>query len=169
MGGVAEAVFKMCIGNGFGFRFAECLSMDELFGWDYGSFLLELTEELPGAQLIGTVTDDGLFHCGGEALSMDELLGLYEGRLEEVYPCNIPSPDMPLEAFSRSSDHRVAPAVQCARPKVLIPAFPGTNCEFDSAKAVRDAGAEPEILVINNVFAANTRNTVSNLERLAGG
>ncbi len=164
MGGVAEAVFKMCIGNGFGFRFAEGLSMDALFGWDYGSFLLELTEELPGAQLIGTITDDGLFCCGGEALSMDDLLGAYEGRLEEVYPCNIPSPDMPLDAFSWTADQRVAPAVQCARPKVLIPAFPGTNCEFDSAKAVRDAGAEPEILVINNLSAEGIARSV---ERVA--
>jgi len=164
MGGVAEAVFKMCIGNGFGFRFAEGLSMDALFGWDYGSFLLEITGELPGAELIGTVTDDGLFCRGDEALSMDDLLGAYEGRLEEVYPCNIPSPDMPLDAFSWTSDHRVAPAVQCARPKVLIPAFPGTNCEFDSAKAVRDAGAEPEILVINNLSAEGIARSV---ERVA--
>jgi phosphoribosylformylglycinamidine synthase len=160
MGGVAEAVFKMCIGNGFGFRFAEGLSAEALFGWDYGAFLLEVTEELPGLPVIGTVTDDGLFRRGEETLSLAELLDLYEGRLEEVYPCNIPSPDMPLDAFSCPAGRRAAPAVRCAKPRVLIPAFPGTNCEYDSAMAVRDAGAEPEILVINNLSAEGVARSV---------
>ena len=160
MGGVAEAVFKMCIGNGFGFRFAEDLSAEALFGWDYGAFLLEVTEELPGLPVIGTVTDDGLFRRGEETLSLAELLERYEGRLEEVYPCNIPSPDMPLDAFSCPADRRAAPAVRCAKPRVLIPAFPGTNCEYDSARAVRDAGAEPEILVINNLSAEGVARSV---------
>ena len=160
MGGVAEAVFKMCIGNGFGFRFAEELSPEELFGWDYGAFLLELTEEIPGMRQIGFVTDDGLFSRGGEALSLEELLGLYEGRLEEVYPCHIRSPEMPLDAFSWSAGTRPGPAVKCAKPRVLIPAFPGTNCEYDSARAVRDAGAEPEILVVNNLSAEGIARSV---------
>ena len=67
---------------------------------------------------------------------------------------------MPLDAFSWTADKRVGPSVHCARPKVLIPAFPGTNCEFDSAKAVRDAGAEPEILVINNLSAEGIARSV---------
>jgi len=152
-GGIAEAVFKMAIGNGIGFSFAEGLAMETLFGYDYGAFLLETAEDIPDAQLIGVTTDDGSIARGAEALSLDALLQRYEGRLESVYACSIPSPAQPMETFSYRAEKRCTPAVKCARPRVLIPAFPGTNCEYDSAKAVRDAGAEPEILVINNLSA----------------
>ncbi len=153
LGGVAEAVFKMCIGNGFGFRFAEDLSPEALFGYDYGAFLLEADGDLPGAVCLGTITDDGFFRHGAEAAALEELLALYENRLESVYPCNIPDAVTPVEAFSFRAETRAAPAVKHARPRVLIPAFPGTNCEYDSARAVRDAGGEAEILVVNNLSA----------------
>ena len=152
LGGIAEAVMKMAFGNGFGFRFAEGISLDRLFGYDYGAFLLEVDEDVPG-ECIGSVTDDGAFSFGTESVSADELLAIYENKLESVYPCNIPTAPQPMETFSYEAKERPAPAIKCAKPRVLIPAFPGTNCEFDSAKAVRDAGAEPEILVINNLSA----------------
>ena len=151
MGGAAEAVLKMCLGNGLGFAFDEALPLERLFTWDYGAFLLETAQEIPGAQTLGFTTDDGTIRRGGEVLALSELLGLYEGRLEDVYACNIPDAGTPVETFSFVAGPRPAPAVACARPRVLIPAFPGTNCEYDSAKAVRDAGCEPEILVINNL------------------
>ena len=159
MGGIAEAVMKMAFGNGFGFRFEESLSLDRLFGYDYGAFLLEVTEDVPG-ECIGTVTDDGAFTLGAESVRADELLALYENKLESVYACNIPAAEQPMETFSYAAESRPVPAVKCAKPRVLIPAFPGTNCEFDSAKAVRDAGAEPEILVINNLSAEGIARSV---------
>ena len=150
MGGIAEAVMKMAFGNGFGFRFEDSVSLQQLFGYDYGAFLLEGTEELPGT-LIGTVTDDGVFRYRDEALSAQTLLKRYEDKLESVYSCNIEQSSGKIETLSYHTDFRPVPAVKCARPSVLIPAFPGTNCEVDSARAVRDAGAEPEIFVINNL------------------
>ena len=150
MGGIAEAVMKMAFGNGFGFRFEDSVSLQQLFGYDYGAFLLEGTEELPGT-LIGTVTDDGVFRYRDEALSAQTLLKRYEDKLESVYSCNIEQSSGRIETLSYHTDFRPVPAVKCARPSVLIPAFPGTNCEVDSARAVRDAGAEPEIFVINNL------------------
>ena len=84
-------------------------------------------------------------------LELSELEALYEGKLEGVYPCNIKSPEDKPETVSSDKKCACAPSVKCARPKVLIPVFPGTNCEYDSAKAVADAGAEPEIFVINNL------------------
>ncbi|MBQ0070365.1 MAG: phosphoribosylformylglycinamidine synthase subunit PurQ, partial [Spirochaetales bacterium] len=75
----------------------------------------------------------------------------YEGKLESVYSCNIQQGNGPVEAFSYEAKSYASPSLKVARPKVLIPVFPGTNCEFDSAKAMRDAGAEPEIMVINNM------------------
>ena len=168
MGGIAEAVLKSCLGNGFGFRFADGLSLERLFGYDYGAFLLEVAEDVPGEE-IGAITVDGLFTLGGETIEAQELITLYEGKLESVYPCNIPTEAQPMEDFTFRATSRPAPAVRCARPKVLIPAFPGTNCEYDSARAMRDAGAEPEIFVVNNLSAEAIARSVEDFaEKLRG-
>ena len=151
MGGVAEALMKMGFGNGLGVAIDDGVTMEQLFGYDYGSFVLEMTEGTVG-QVIG-VTTEGAFSYKGETLTHDAVLNAYENKLESVYSCNIPTRDEAMETFSFDASSRVAPTVKTAKPKVLIPAFPGTNCEYDSAKAVRDAGAEPEIIVINNLSA----------------
>ena len=160
LGGIAEAVMKMCFGNGLGFKFEDNLSVDKLFGYAYGSFLLEVNEDVPGSVTIGTVTDDGKISLGGESVALNDLLGIYENKLESVYSCNIPDTKAPMQNFEYRASSYPSPAVKVAKPKVLIPAFPGTNCEFDSAKAVRDAGAEPEIIVINNLSAAGIQSSV---------
>ena len=166
MGGVAEAVMKMAFGNGLGFRFEESLSLAQLFGYDYGAFLLEVADDVPG-ETLGVFTDDGRFSLGEASVPASELLSLYENKLESVYPCNIPTPALPMETFSYTASARPAPAVKAARPRVLIPVFPGTNCEYDSAKAVRDAGAEPEILVLQNLSAEGIARSVDRFaERL---
>ena len=160
LGGIAEAVMKMCFGNGLGFKFEDNLSVDKLFGYAYGSFLLEVNEDVPGSVTTGTVTDDGKISLGGESVALNDLLGIYENKLESVYSCNIPDTKAPMQNFEYRASSYPSPAVKVAKPKVLIPAFPGTNCEFDSAKAVRDAGAEPEIIVINNLSAAGIQSSV---------
>ena len=150
LGGIAEAVMKMCIGNGLGFAFAEGVSLQQLFGYNYGAFLLEVTEPVSGALLMGEVTDAAAITFAGEKVCLDALQKAYEDKLESVYSCNIPDVNTPIETVSSLEKPRVAPAVKVARPKVLIPVFPGTNCEYDSARAVADAGAEPEIFVVKN-------------------
>ena len=161
IGGIAEAVMKMAFGNGFGFRFADDMGPDTLFGYSYGAFILETDADIDGAVTIGEVTDDGSFTLGGESIAVSEILGSYEDRLEGVYACNIPDTKAPVENFSFVHDGpRRSPAIKVAKPKVLIPAFPGTNCEYDSAKAVADAGAEPQIIVINNLTASGIRESV---------
>ena len=160
IGGIAEAVMKMAFGNGFGFRFADGLNVTKIFGYAYGAFLLEAKEDVPDAELIGTVTDDGAFCLGEDSVNAEELLDLYEGKLEPVYACNIAQSAGALETFSYAAASRVSPAVRTAKPRVLIPAFPGTNCEIDSARAVRDAGAEPEIFVVNNLSAEGISRSV---------
>ena len=152
MGGVAEAVMKMGFGNGIGMAIDDAVTMDDLFGYSYGAFVLEMTQGTVG-KVLGVTTEDGSFSYRGEALPQAEVLEAYENKLESVYSCNIPTASQPMEAFSYEASQRKAPAVKAAKPRVLIPAFPGTNCEYDSAKAVRDAGAEPEIIVINNLSA----------------
>ncbi len=150
-GGVAEAVMKMCLGNGLGFEYEASLSLRDIFGYNYGSFLLEVTEDVEGALPIGRITEKNEISYKGESLALDRLQGIYEDKLESVYTCNIPDSKGPMELFSFQGKGAAAPAIKCAKPKVLIPVFPGTNCEYDSAKAMADAGAEPEIMVVNNL------------------
>ncbi len=160
MGGIAEAVMKMSFGNGLGFKFDDNMCVPAIFGYCYGGFLIEATEDIEGALLVGTVTDDNAITLKNESLALSELLSIYENKLESVYSCNIKNNETKMENFEYEAKSYPAPAIKVAKPKVLIPAFPGTNCEFDSAKAVRDAGAEPKILVINNLSAEGISKSV---------
>ncbi len=158
LGGIAEAVMKMSFGNGFGFKFNN-IPMDKLFTPSYGSFILEVTEDV-NEEVIGTVTDDKKFTYNNEVVDYNRLQKVYEDKLESVYSCNIVQNDTKIENYNYSVSEYKTPAIKVAKPKVIIPAFPGTNCEFDSAKAVRDAGAEPEIIVINNLTASGISESV---------
>ena len=151
-GGVAAAVMKMAFGNGLGVRFDPKVPLATLFADRPGRFLLEMADDsLPA---IGVTTADFAFTYGEERVDGAALQSSYEDRLEGVYPCNIPTPEGPLKTFSCTAASHPRARVQVAKPRVLIPVFPGTNCEYDSAKAVRDAGAEPVVLVLNNLSAA---------------
>ncbi len=158
-GGIAEAVMKMGFGEGYGFKFEDNLSMETIFGYQYGAFLLEVTEDVEGV-LIGTVTNDGAFTKGNSSVALSDALKIYEDKLESVYSCNITHGEQPMETFSYEAKERVAPAIKVAKPKVLIPVFPGTNCEFDSARVMRDAGADARILVLNNRTAEGISRSV---------
>ncbi len=151
MGGVAEAVMKMCFGNEIGFKYSDKVSVEDIFGYSYGSFVVEATGEVENAILLGETAEDYTISYKDEVLCLKEILGIYEDKLESVFNCNIEQGEKAIENFNYSVSEWKAPAIKVAKPKVLIPAFPGTNCEFDSAKAVALAGAEPEIFVINNL------------------
>ncbi len=153
LGGIGEAVMKMCYGNGLGFGFADTAAVQDIFGYSYGAFILEVTEDVEGAWTVGTVTDNGTITYGSESVGLAALQKAYEDKLESVYACNIPDVVTPIETVSTPEKPRFASAVKVAKPKVLIPVFPGTNCEYDSARAVADAGAEPEIFVVRNMSA----------------
>ena len=154
MGGIAEAVMKMAFGNGIGFEYSKDITLEKIFGLSYAGFILELAN---GAEetgtLLGHTNDSGCISLNGESIALSKLLGIYENKLESVYSCNIKNAGKGAENFSYETTERKVPAIKVAKPRVLIPAFPGTNCEYDSAKAVSDAGAEPEIIVINNLSA----------------
>ena len=160
IGGIAEAVMKMAFGNGFGVRFDGAITVETLFDYHYAAFVLEVTEDIDDAVSIGEITDDGQFTWNNESVALTDLLDVYENKLESVFSCNIPDSKSEMRNFSYEAKSRKAPAIRVAKPKVLIPVFPGTNCEYDSAKAVRDAGADPEILVINNLSAAGIQDSV---------
>lgn len=158
-GGVAEAVMKMAMGNDIGFAFAEGVSLDDLFGYAYGAFLLEVTEDVPAGTLLGTTAGDAVTF-GNESLSLKELFAAYENKLEEIYPCNIQTEKKEIPVFTSKKAEVYHAKATVAKPRVLIPVFPGTNCEYDSAKAVERAGAQAEIFVINNLSASGIADSV---------
>ena len=159
-GGVAEGVFKMCVGNGLGFNYEKSVSNSDLFGYRYGSFILELADGADIGVALGKTTADEYISRANERVSLDKLTKMWENKLESVYSCNINTKKESYEAFSFDKRSVKAPAVKVARPKVLIPVFPGTNCEFDTAKVFRDAGAEPDIFVIGNLTPSDVSRSV---------
>lgn len=166
-GGIAEGIMKMSFGNDIGFRFADNVTFEEIFAYNYGSFIIELNGECKCkcgcCSLLGETTVDSNITMGDTSLSIAELLTIYEDKLEPVFPCNIKQQHGELETFSYNSTERKAPAIKCAKPHVVIPVFPGTNCEFDSAKVFNDAGAEAEIIVINNLSSDGIARSVEKM------
>ena len=158
-GGAAEGILKMALGNGLGFAFDENLSLELLFRKQYGAFILELTEDAEIGITLGRTTDSGLFTWKNESLSLAELSQIYEARLENVFPATVPG-RQEIPVITAESRPAVRPAKSIAVPRVLIPVFPGTNCEYDSLKAVEKAGLKGEILVLNNLSAQGVSDSV---------
>ena len=152
-GGVAEALFKMGLGNQVGFRMIADMSMDELFEPAYGSLVLEIATGAPAGKLLGVTTHEYQFTACGETLDSAALQEIWEAKLEPVYPYRKAGPT--VEAVSGKIDPPAAPKIGVAKPRVIIPVFPGTNCEYDTARAFRAAGADPEVLVIRNLTPAD--------------
>ena len=164
MGGAAEAVLKMAMGNGIGFDFAD-VSLEDIFGYNYGSFIIELAEDADCGTLLGYTTDKAAITYGNETVDFSKILPIYEDKLEEIYACNIAMPEKKIETFDFKATTFAKPAIRTAKPKVLIPVFPGTNCEYDSAKYAERAGAEAEIFVINNLSAASIAKSVEDFAK----
>ena len=161
--GLSEAVMNMSFGNRIGFA-AENMSID----WNTllpGSVVAELTEDTAHAVRIGVTTAEPVVRIADDSATVSELLALNEGVLESVYPSRTAEDAAEVPTLSAPSVTRAAPKVGVAVPKVLIPVFPGTNCEYDSARAVKRAGLEPKIMVLNNRSA---QDVAESIHRFAG-
>ena len=159
--GIAEGIMKMSFGNGIGFAACEDLSEN----WHlplYGFLVAELAEdvEIPGVVKIGTTTAEKVIDLKSDSASIDELYQLHSGVLEDVYPTKTKENAVQIPDLDFAGKNNLAPAVKVAKPKVLIPVFPGTNCEFDSARAVMAAGGEAEIIVVRNLTADDVSRSV---------
>jgi len=159
--GIGEAVMKMSFGNNIGFQADADLAENWHLGL-WGFLVAELTEDvdLPGVIKIGATTADPVIDLVSDSAPIQELLALNEAVLEKVYPTHAAETADPLPTFGFTGGSLKAPAVKTAKPKVLIPVFPGTNCEYDSARAVERAGAEVEIFVIRNLTADDVSRSV---------
>ena len=153
IGGLAEAVMKMAFGNDIGFKFND-VELKEIFGYNYGSFVIELADgaNLEKAVEIGYTTEKAEISYNGKAICLNKLLGVYEDKLESVFKCNdveTSKGEIPEIKYS-ANDWSYSPT-KFAKPRVLVPVFPGTNCEYDTKKAFAREGAEVEIFVIKNI------------------
>ncbi len=169
-GGICEAVSKMAFGNELGVTMNDSLSIDELFAKDYGSIIVEMTPEdfaelkIAGKQ-IGTVTEQPNFVAGATSIYMKEAYEAWTGRLEEVFPTRSGVEQKVLEDTLYDAKQVYIAQRKLAKPKVFIPVFPGTNCEYDTTKAFEKAGAEVETLVFKNMTESQIVESVNAFEK----
>ncbi len=149
-GGVAEGLMKMSFGNHIGFK-AESGRPIPWYGPCPGAIIAELTEDTDAGILMGYTTDDGLISLEGESVTIDELISLNEGVLEHVYPTQTKEERIRVLPITCDQRAPIVAKTSFAKPRAVIPVFPGTNCEFDTASACVKAGIEPEIVVIRNL------------------
>lgn len=170
-GGIAEAVSKMAFGNKLGVSLNKELTKEEIFLPAYGSILIELTEaefaKLSAYgfgegefKLVGRITGEPHFTYGDIKIGMEEALTSWLGTLEEVYPTRSQVPESKLETKLYDAKKIYVAKNRVAKPRVFIPVFPGTNCEYDSRKAFVDAGAEVETIVFKNLTENNILESV---------
>ena len=165
-GGTAEALFKMCVGNQIGLELADDVDADSLFEPMYGSFVVELSEEADAVlaqaaddvvvEPLGTTVEGYVLETADEQIDLSALQEAWEGGIESVFPYRTPAdeaaalPAVKPVSFSCGAPHVYA-GEKIARPRVVIPVFPGTNCEYDTARAFERAGAVADVFVVNNL------------------
>lgn len=167
-GGTAYTVFRMCSGNKKGFKFEEGVKREKLFSPDYGSIVFEVTGEFDpnsiNSKLLGEVTDTEIIEYGEENIGIEELLALTGETLEKIFPTKTPSlkrADPETQLYKKRGV--VTHSSKFGRPRVVIPVFPGTNCEYDTARAFERAGGVVETIVFNNLNTGNIRSSLSRL------
>ena len=163
--GIGEALMNMSFGNGIGFKAESDLSEN----WHlplYGAIVAELTENVENAMKLGVTTDSGVIDLISDSAAIDALKACNDAVLEQVYPVNAPA-SSELPVLNAQKKAPVAPAIAVAQPKVLIPVFPGTNCEYDSARYAMSAGLDAEILVVNNQSAQGVAESAARFAQAA--
>ncbi len=165
-GGVAEGITKMCFGNKIGFEFLTQLDCKQLFKPLYGAFIIELNGEAKDDEkLIGQTIADYNIVTRDYTMNVESLQRVWEQKLEPVFPCRIKTTDAKPEVYSYNENIHLSATIKTAKPKVIIPVFPGTNCEYDTARAFEKAGAEAETVVIRNLSAGDIEQSVDYFEK----
>ncbi|MDD3410934.1 MAG: phosphoribosylformylglycinamidine synthase [Eubacteriales bacterium] len=169
LGGVAEGLFKMALGNGVG---AKADFAGDFFAQDFGGVIVELAEsddELTAHSVrLGETVKEYTLTLNGEAFELEPLQALYEGKLDKVFPYRGES-DERVAAVTSGRREWAKPAILTARPVAVIPTFPGTNCELDTARALERAGAEPKVLLIRNLTPEAIAQSVQEAQKLVDG
>ncbi len=161
-GGIAAAVSKMAFGNKIGAVLCECVK-NRLFVPDLGAILIETAAdtEVPFGKKIGHTCADATITIGDTVLSLDELLSTWKAPLESIFPTVAKVDGGEIPAFAGVASCPIVAKNKIARPKVFIPVFPGTNCEYDTEKAFREAGADSDIFVLKNLTPSDITDSVN--------
>ncbi|MDO5577349.1 MAG: phosphoribosylformylglycinamidine synthase subunit PurQ, partial [Fibrobacter sp.] len=170
-GGIAEAVSKMCWGNMIGMQFTANIDKTELFAYNPGSMVLEIEAGTDLSKLftktnytvLGKTIAEPVIRIGSTELQLSRLQETWEAPLEKVFPttpelsANVPE----HTPYTNRNTHR--PTAKIAVPRVLITVFPGTNCEYDTARAFEKAGAEVDTFTVKNLTPADVDNSVKEM------
>ncbi len=170
--GAAAALARMAFGNGLGVKIADSVKPEALFVNEMGGLIAEIPAErlaeIPVPyELVGEVTQSG-FVCGDTVISEEEALESWKSRLEKVFPTKAGKDTQPVDTGLYRADTVYVCRHKTAKPTVFIPVFPGTNCEYDSAKAFERAGAEVVTKVFRNLSAEDIRDSVNAFEKAIG-
>lgn len=163
--GIANTISKMCFGNKIGFEFEDekCL-----FKPRYGSFIIEAKEELniDKLELLGnTISEKEIRISKNEILALEELIKLWEEPLEKVFPTKTAKTENKVENIISDKKCSITSKIKIAKPRVFIPIFPGTNCEYDLTKAFEDAGAIVSTSVFRNLKPEHIEESIEEFER----
>lgn len=167
-GGVAAAVARMSFGNKIGFAFNDVLTQQELFAPVSGGLVLELADGNQtlsniDAVVLGKTMAKPAVTIGNTALDIDTLIAAWTKPLEKIFQTQVPESKSTYSNPLFSERNTKAPAVKLAKPRVFIPAFPGTNCEVDSARAFEKAGAQADVLIVKNLTPADIEETIERM------
>lgn len=162
-GGISETITKMCMGNKIGFEFTN--NNVELFSPMYGSFIVELKEDVNEPKLVnlGNTTSKKHIEVKGNQLDLEELIEIWKAPLEKVFPTKAKSAFTEIENILSDKTCNIVAHTKFAKPRVYIPTFPGTNCEYDSAKAFTDAGGIVSTTVFKNLKPENIEESIEKI------
>lgn len=158
-GGAAEAICKMSLGNKIGFEFTDCCDKSELFKAKYGSVIIEVKglgatgfmgNDINATKLGHTMAEPCIKICG-ENIPLDDIEKAWTAPLEGVFATKAECENAGMKKFEYGERINIRPKTTFAKPRVFIPAFPGTNCEYDSAKAFERAGADADVRIFRNL------------------
>lgn len=164
-GGIADVITKMCMGNKIGF---ELTSQEKLFTPMYATFILELAENIQEAKLqeLGhTIKEEEIRISQNEQIDLNEAISLWEQPLEKVFPTKVKEKQEKVENIVSDKKTIVVAKSKIAKPRVFVPVFPGTNCEYDSAKAFEDAGAIVNTTVFKNLKPEHIEESINEFEK----
>ena len=168
-GGLGEAIAKMAFGNKIGFEVAKDVDTDKLFDPAYGNIALEmdkadlaLLEDLD-YKVAGKTIEGQYIEVDGYKVCLGKIYKAYESTLEPIFPTKAVEPTGEVKNINFIVNEHQKSSLSIVQPKVFIPAFPGTNCEYDSARAFEDAGAKASIKVFRNLSYANIEDSIETM------
>lgn len=167
-GGIAAAISKMTFGNEIGFKANEGYDVNDCFTADYGSIILEVKEDaeiMTEAVVLGNTTDSNEIKLNDISINLDEMKNTWIEPLNSIYPikCDVSGS---IKHYSYTGGNIVKSSISLAKPKVFIPAFPGTNCEFDTKRAFERAGAQAEIFVFRNLTTQDIKYSIEQMNKM---